>query len=57
MLIYNITIKADNNIVVEWLQWQKEIYIPEVPGSGVFYEQRFFELPEQDEPDGKTFAV
>jgi hypothetical protein len=55
MLIYDITIKIDNNIADEWLQWQKDVHIPEVFGTGLFYEHRFFELPEQDETEGKTF--
>ena len=57
MLVYNITTKIDSNIVEEWMQWQKEIHIPDVMGAGLFYEHRFFELVEQDESEGKTFVV
>jgi hypothetical protein len=57
MFIYNITIKIDNDIVDEWLRWQKEIHIPEILGTGLFYEHRFFELLEQDETDGRTFVI
>lgn len=57
MFIYNITIKIDNNIVDEWLRWQKEIHIPEILGTGLFYEHRFFELLEQDETEGRTFVI
>jgi hypothetical protein len=57
MFIYNITIKVDNSIIDEWLQWQKEIHIPEILATGAFYDFRFFQLQDQDESDGKTFAM
>ena len=36
MFIYNITIKVDNRYADEWIQWQKEIHIPEIMGTGLF---------------------
>ena len=57
MFIYNITVKIENSIVEEWIQWQKEIHIPEVMGTGFFYDHRFYELLEQDESEGRTFVV
>ena len=57
MYIYNLTVKVDKDIEDEWIQWQKEIHIPEVMGTGLFYEHHFFQLLEQDESEGKTFVV
>jgi len=57
MLIYNTTIKIDNSIVNEWLLWQKEIYIPRMLDTKLFYDHRLSELLEQDESEGKTFVV
>ncbi len=57
MFIYNITLKIDNDIEAEWLLWQKEIHIPDILNTGLFYDYRFFKLLEQDEPDGKTFII
>ncbi len=57
MLIYNITTKVDNDIEEEWLLWQKEIHIPGVMSTGLFYDHRFFKLLGQDESDGKTFVI
>jgi hypothetical protein len=34
------------------LLWQKEIYIPGMPDTGLFYDH-LCELPEQDETSGK----
>ncbi len=57
MFIYNITLKVDNHIVNEWLQWQQEILIPEILGTGFFYDCRFYELLEQDDIEARTFVV
>lgn len=57
MVIYNITTKIDNDIEDEWLRWQKEINIPGMMSTGLFYDHRFFKLLEQDESDGKTFTT
>lgn len=57
MFLYNTTLKVNNNIVDEWLQWQKEIHIPEILASGMFYDYNFFELLEQDIIEGRTFII
>ena len=57
MFIYNITLKIDNDIEEEWLKWIKEFYITETINSGLFYDQRFFKLLDQDEHEGKTFII
>jgi hypothetical protein len=57
MFIYNITLKVENDILEEWLEWQKEIHIPEMIATGCFYDHRFYKLLEHDEEDGKTFVI
>lgn len=57
MFIYTITTKVDHAILDKWLQWQKEIHIPEIMTKGLFYEHRFYQLLEQDETEGKTFVI
>jgi Domain of unknown function (DUF4286) len=57
MIVYNTTIKVDNVVANEWVHWQKEIFIPAMLGTGLFYDHRFFELLGQDDNDGKTFIV
>lgn len=57
MFIYNITTKVDNEIADKWIQWQKEIHIPEILSTGFFYDSRFYELLGQDDEEGRTFVV
>ncbi len=57
MVIYNITTRVENNIADVWLQWQNDVYVPEVMNTGLFSEYRFFKLLGQDETDGKTYIL
>ena len=57
MYIYNVTIKVDNNIKHEWLQWLKEEHIPDMIGTGCFTEASILHLLETDDSEGPTYAV
>ena len=54
MLIYNITIKVNNAILDDWMQWQQEVHIPEIMRTGLFERYQVFRLLEQEEEDGQT---
>ncbi len=57
MIIYNVTIKVDNCIAGEWLQWLKEEHIPDIIRTGCFTHATILHLVEADETDGITYAV
>ncbi len=57
MLIYNITVKIDNDSESDWLIWQKDVYIPGVMASGFFYDHRFSKLISHEDADGKTYVM
>ena len=57
MFIYNITTKVENEILHHWIQWQRQIHIPEMIATGCFFDHKFYELLEHDEEDGKTFVM
>ena len=57
MIIYNVTLKVDKEIVAEWLQWMKEVHMPELMKTGLFSENKLCRLLEQDETDGATFVA
>lgn len=56
MFVYNVTLKIIPEIEMEWLQWQKEEHIPEILATGLFNENRFYRLLEQDEGEGITYV-
>jgi hypothetical protein len=57
MILYNVTVKIDHEAHEEWLEWMKEVHIPDVMGTGMFLEYRICRLLGMDEPDGVTYAV
>ncbi len=57
MFIYNITTKVDHAILNKWLEWQKEIHIPEIMATGFFTEHRFYKLLEHDDHEGEIFVT
>lgn len=57
MFIYNVTLKVDWKIHDSWLQWMKEVHMPEVVGTGCFTHSQLVRLLETDEREGPTYAA
>ncbi len=57
MIIYNVTVKVDNDIAHEWVKWMKQEHIPELMQTGLFVDYRLCRLLEQDETEGKTYTA
>ena len=56
MILYNVTVNIDTDVEQEWLEWMKEIHIPEVMATGLFLESRMFRVLADDD-GGITYAV
>ena len=57
MIVYNSTVKIDPQIEKEWIDWQKNVHIPEVLGTGLFEDHKFFRLLDQDVAEGNTYVI
>lgn len=57
MIIYNVTIKVDENIHSQWLVWMQEEHIPEVINTGCFTRATVLRLLETDDTEGPTYAI
>jgi hypothetical protein len=57
MFVYNITIRINNEIVKQWLKWQKEVHIPEIMATNLFNDNKVFKLLEHDDPGGSTYVL
>ena len=57
MFVYNLTIKVHAVIQTAWLQWLKEIHIPDVMGTDCFTSYRILRLLDIDDSEGPTYAV
>lgn len=56
MIIYNVTVKIDNDVREEWLHWMKNQHIPDVMKTGYFLENRICKVMV-DDPDGTNYSI
>lgn len=57
MIVYNVTIKVENEIAAEWIEWLDQGHAQSVVDTGMFSEYHFFELLEPADAEGRTFVV
>lgn len=58
MIIYNVTIKVENEVADSWLKWMKEEHIPDLLGTKLIVDARICRLLEQEEAyDATTFVA
>ena len=57
MHIYNVTIHVEEAIREKWLQWIKEVHIPEMLQTGKFYSAKLCKVLVDEETGGTTYAV
>lgn len=56
MIIYNVTVKIDNDVHDEWLAWMCEVHIPDVLNTGHFTANQIAKVLVDDE-DGITYSI
>ncbi len=57
MVIYNVTVNINEEIQQDWLDWMKNVHIPEVMSTGCFLDSRMMCLSEPQPEEGVTFAI
>ncbi|MCB0695795.1 MAG: DUF4286 family protein [Chitinophagaceae bacterium] len=57
MILYNVTIKVNNDVADEWVKWMTDEHMPELMATGLFVDSKLFRLLEVDESDGITYAA
>jgi hypothetical protein len=56
MIIYNVTVKIENQSHNEWLDWMLNKHIPDVLSTGMFKEYRMSKIMVDDE-DGTNYSI
>ncbi|MEI6487373.1 MAG: DUF4286 family protein [Bacteroidota bacterium] len=56
MIIYNVTVNIENDVREEWLNWMKEIHVPDVMRTGYFVENKICKVLV-DEEQGTTYSI
>ena len=57
MLIYNITLKIEWAIQLQWLAWMKDEYSKQVMETGCFTRYQLLRLLDIEEDEGPTYAL
>ena len=57
MIIYNVTVKINNDVHENWLEWMKTQHIPDVMATQLFSNHQMARVLGQDESDGITYAI
>ncbi len=56
MIVYNVTVNIDHDVHDEWLQWMKEVHIPDVMNTGLFIENKICRILAEED-GGKSYAI
>ena len=56
MIVYNVTVKIDNEVHDEWVNWMKTVHIPDVMKTGYFLSNRFAKILV-DDLDGVNYSI
>lgn len=57
MIVYNVTIKVNPEIHIDWLSWMKNSHIPDVMNVRIFLENQVCKILNQDDSEGVTYAI
>jgi hypothetical protein len=57
MYTYNVTIKIEKHIRLQWIEWMQNVHIPEVLATKMFTTAVFNELLEPVDEEGDTFVA
>ena len=44
MFVYNVTVSIDESVREEWLNWMKNVHVPDVMSTGLFTESRILKV-------------
>ena len=56
MIIYNVTCSVDPSVSEDWLQWIKDVHIPDVMECGIFKKAQINKVLSEKER-GITYAI
>ena len=55
-IIYNVTIQIEKDVAEEWLNWMKEVHVPDVMATKMFESYQISRIIK-DQPEGISYAV
>ena len=56
MIVYNVTVKVEDEIKTAWLDWMQNEHIPEVMACGIFIKAQMSRIIMEEDSEN-TFAI
>jgi hypothetical protein len=57
MLLYNMTVGIDKEIEQEWLQWIREVHIPQIMSTGLFTSAKIFKVLHDNDDNTTSYSM
>jgi hypothetical protein len=58
MITYNVTTKIYKAVEKDWLQWYKQVHIPEIMATQLFTDYKMYKLLDEEQDDeGSTYIL
>ena len=57
MIIYNVTVGVDRKIEQDWLEWMREIHIPDVMRTNMFLGHKIYKILTADTEETVSYAI
>jgi hypothetical protein len=57
LIVYNVTINIDLTVHDEWMNWMKNIHIPDLMKTGMFIENRIYRVIGDEDSGGITYSL
>ncbi len=57
MVLYNETVNVEENVHQEWLDWMKEVHIPDIMSTGLFTGHKVLTLLNEHPNGGITYCI
>ncbi len=56
-IVYNVTVKILDEILIDWLQWMQEVHIPDVMNTQCFLSYQMNKILHDDGDGGHSYAI
>jgi hypothetical protein len=57
VFLYNVTIGVDQDIEQDWLQWMREVHIPDVLRTGMFTEYKMYKVLHDNNDGTISYSI
>lgn len=56
-ILYSVTVKIENEVHDDWLEWMRNVHIPDVMETKMFESNRMCKILNQDESEGVSYSI